>query len=212
MKKLAFLIILTTQISCSENIIDDGDEGFVPQTNIIPLPKETDAIDLGLSVRWASFNVGATKPEEYGNYYAWGEIEPKLQYDYETYIGYSSDELFWGNMADTYGTSKDVAHVKWGGRWRIPTLAEIYELRDNCICTETTLNNVKGIRFTGKNGNSIFLPAAGRCEGRIFIDVGKTGHYWQGCANSTGDQTGEVPYYDLNSIYYGLSIRAVYAE
>lgn len=206
-----FALLNVLLVACETNIIDEGDKGYVEQNINIAKPQDSDAIDLGLSVKWAAFNVGATKPEEFGNYYAWGEIEPKKQYDSGTYVGFDFMDLIMGTR-DTYGTDKDVAHVKWGGKWRIPTLSEIYELRDNCTYEETNLNGVNGMRFTGKNGNSIFLPAAGRCEGRQFVDVGITGHYWQGCANNDGTQTGEVPYYDLNSIYFGLTIRPVYAE
>ena len=170
-------------------------------------------IDLGMpsGTKWACCNVGTSKPEGYGNYYACGEVEPKSQYDFDHYIGFSYDELLSG-IGDIYGTEKDVAHVKWGDKWRIPTYSEIYELRNNCTYTEITYNGVKGMKFAGKNGNSIFLPAAGRYEGDKLVDNGVTGHYWQGSVNDDGTQTGEVPYYDLNQMVWGLTIRPVYVN
>ncbi len=194
---MLLLALCTINSSCSK---DDDNE--LEKPNGIELKNGHGCVDLGLSVKWATYNVGATKPEEYGNYYAWGEIEPKQEYDLFTYEG---------SLNDVFGTANDVAHVKWGGKWRIPTISEIYELRDKCSNKETTLNGVKGILFTAKNGNSIFLPAAGRYEGNKLVDAGITGHYWQGSSNN-GDQKGEVPYYDLNSVYHGLTIRPVYAE
>lgn len=130
---------------------------------------ETDApekaIDLGLpsGTKWASCNVGATKPEEYGGYYAWGETEEKETYGWENYIYCNGTYKTCHNIgSDIAGTQYDVAHVKWGGNWRMPTLVQCKELLDNCIKEWTTLNGVKGYKFTSKiNGNSIFLPAGG---------------------------------------------------
>ena len=148
-------------------------------------------IDLGLSsgLKWATCNVGATKPEEYGGYYAWGETEEKSNYDWETYKwcnGSSTTMTKYCTDSD-YGTvdnkrvldpSDDVAHVKWGGSWRMPTLDEIKELVIKCNWQWTSLNGVDGYRVTGPNGNSIFLPAAGYRYGTELYLRGANGLYW----------------------------------
>lgn len=203
---MSYIVLAICFTSCHTNIIDEGMEGFVEQTTTFDAPSSDEAVDLGLSVKWAPYNVGASKPTEYGNYYAWGEIEPKTDYSSETYIGPAD---FFGSV-DTYGTEYDVAYVKWGHEWRIPTMDELIEIQEKCKWESTEQDGVKGMKVTGPNGNSIFFPAAGRCVGNRFEDVGITGHYWQGCANNDGSQTGEHIYYDLNVISNGLSIRAVY--
>ena len=153
-----------------------------------------DAIDLGLpsGLKWASFNLGANKPEEYGNYYAWGETELKSNYDWSTYrwcIGWYSMMTKYCHNAD-YGydgftddkiildPEDDVAHVHLGGTWRMPTSKEHDELRDNCTWEWTTQNGVNGRLVTGPNGNSIFLPAAGCRNNTDLIGVGSHGLYW----------------------------------
>jgi len=125
-------------------------------------------VDLGVSVKWATCNVGASKPEEVGGLYAWGEIETKLNYSYSTYkfsvdgvrgnyTKYCSDD-----NKTVLDLDDDVAHVKWGGSWRMPTGAEMDELRKECKWTWTEENGVNGYRVSGKKegfeDNSIFLP------------------------------------------------------
>lgn len=125
------------------------------------------SVDLGLSVRWATCNVGAINPEDYGYYYAWGETVPKEDYSWETYsLGdfYGSNFIKY-NRSDGLTVlefSDDAATVNWGCEWRMPTISEIQELKDNCTWTWTTENGVYGYRVTShSNTNSIFLPAAG---------------------------------------------------
>ncbi len=141
------------------------------------------AVDLGLSVKWASCNVGATAPEEYGGYYAWGETEEKNNYSWGTYKYCNGSEFSQTKYCanSTFGTvdgkttldpEDDVAHVKWGGAWRMPTNEEQQELIKNCTWEWTTSNGVKGYRVTGPNGNSIFLPAAGMYSGSSIKDLG----------------------------------------
>ena len=160
---------------------------------VAPVTPQYEAVDLGLSVRWASFNVGATKPEEYGGYYAWGETEEKEDYSWETYK--------WCNGTSTsmtkYCTGKwfgtidhktvldledDIAHVKWGGDWRMPTKEEQRELLNNCTWTRATQNGVNGYKVTGPNGNSIFLPAAGYRYGTDVYNRGDYGYFWSSSA------------------------------
>ena len=146
-------------------------------------------VDLGLSVKWATCNVGASKPEEYGGYYAWGEIEEKDNYDWSTYKWCKgSDGTLTKYCTNSYhGTvdnktdldpEDDVAHVKWGGTWRMPTLEEQKELSEKCTWTWTTQNGVKGYKVTGPNGNSIFLPAAGYRDETEVYNRGSCGDYW----------------------------------
>ena len=137
---------------------------------IISCGHEHEYVDLGLSVKWATCNMGASSPEEYGDYYAWGETETKSTYDWNTYKWCKgSENTLTKYCTDSdYGTvdnktvldpEDDVAHVKWGGNWRMPTDAEIEELRENCIWKWTTQNGKNGYKVTSKkNGNSIFLP------------------------------------------------------
>ena len=148
-----------------------------------------EAVDLGLSVKWATMNVGATSPEEYGGYYAWGETEEKEYYDWSTYkwcngsydtqTKYCTDS-YYGTVDNktVLDPEDDVAHVKWGGSWRMPTKAEQDELHNNCTWTWTTLNGVNGYTVTGPNGNSIFLPAAGYRNGTGVNYGGSNGLYW----------------------------------
>ena len=148
-----------------------------------------EAIDLGLSVKWASYNVGATAPEEYGGYYAWGETEEKSDYSWRNYkyCKGTNDTMTKYCTSSSDGTvdnkttleaGDDVASVKWGGNWRMPTTEEQQELINNCTWTWTTHNGVNGYRVTGPNGNSIFLPAAGYRYGSEAYDQGSSGYYW----------------------------------
>ncbi len=135
-------------------------------------PADVQAVDLGLpsGLKWASCNVGATTPEGYGNYYAWGETAPKDDYSWATYkhnngVNSSDNITKYGNNADNLTTLEpedDAATANWGSAWRMPTAAEMDELLEHCTWTWTTQNDVKGYQVTSKtNGNSIFLPAAG---------------------------------------------------
>jgi hypothetical protein len=133
-------------------------------------------------VKWASCNVGAESPEAFGGYYAWGETEEKSDYDWETYKWWSdangdgqseeNEMIDIGNIIS--GTKYDVAHVKWGGGWRMPTKNEIQELVDRCSWKMTIYSEVNGYLVTGPNGNSIFLPAAG--DNKSYN--GHSGYYW----------------------------------
>ena len=123
-------------------------------------------VDLGLSVKWANMNIGADIPADYGNHYAWGELEPKENYVLGTYQWYRQDRYYnLGDNFDIAATEQDVAHVKMGNAWRMPTYAEMEELKDDCDWRWTSQDNVSGYKVTGPNGNSIFLPAAGYMDG-----------------------------------------------
>jgi uncharacterized protein (TIGR02145 family) len=148
-------------------------------------------VDLGLSVKWATCNVGADSPEEYGDYFAWGETQPKSTYNWETYKWcegrYNTYTKYCTDSG--YGTvdnktilelSDDAANANWGGSWRLPTKEEQDELRTQCTWTWSTKNGVNGYIVVGPNGNSIFLPAAGfRNYGNGNVKGhGSNGYYW----------------------------------
>ena len=135
-------------------------------------------VDLGLSVKWAGWNVGATSPEQYGGYYAWGETEEKSDYSNQTYK-YYNDGIGYVNIGENIsGTQYDVATVKWGNGWRMPTEAELEELNSKCRFEGYTYNGVIGTKVTGPNGNAIFLPYAGyRVRTSLYTDEG---YYWSG--------------------------------
>ena len=124
-------------------------------------------VDLG--VKWATCNVGASKPEEYGNYFAWGETKPKRSY-YQSNYSYT-------NNPSTLPMSADAARVNWGGSWRMPTKAELNELRTKCTWTWTTQNGVDGF-LVKRNGSSIFLPAAGYYWDNTRYNVRDCCIYW----------------------------------
>ena len=120
------------------------------------------AVDLGLSVYWASCNLGAEKPEEYGDYYAWGETKPKSSYTQQNYAYYNSNTASYIDIGnDISGTEYDAARVNLGSDWRMPTEGEMKELINNCNWEWSQVNGVNGYKVMGKNGNSIFLPASG---------------------------------------------------
>ena len=131
-----------------------------------------DYVDLGLSVKWATCNIGADSPEGYGDYYAWGETSTKSSYYADNCATYEKE------IGDITGTSRDVARVTWCGSWRMPTWAECVELRDKCTWTWTTQGGHNGYKVTGPNGNSIFLPAAGCRYGTSLYSAGEWGIYW----------------------------------
>ena len=186
-------------------------------------------VDLGLpsGLKWAAHNVGATKPEEYGGYYAWGETEEKEDYSWGTYkwCNGSYDTLTKYCTNSGYGTvdnktvldpEDDVAHVKWGGDWRMPTEAEQDELRNNCTWAWATQNGVNGYKVTGPNGNSIFLPAAGYRDGTSLDYEGSYGFYWSSTPHEGNSDYAYDLYfvdgyyaYHIRSRYSGLSVRPV---
>ena len=186
-------------------------------------------VNLGLSVKWATCNVGATTAEGYGDYYAWGETVTvtKKSYDWSTYKWCKSYNSMTKYCTDSeYGTvdnkktlsaTDDVARVKWGGNWRMPTQAEQDELRTKCRWTWTTKNGVSGYKVVGPNGNSIFLPAAGYWSGTLFDLKGSSGLYWSSsliesfpnCAYGLYFASNKVLGRDSSYRYSGLSVRPV---
>ena len=191
------------------------------------LPANVDAVDLGLSVKWATCNVGASEPWEYGGYYAWGETEEKSDYTWKTYkwcngsydsmTKYCTDSIY-GRVDNktVLDPEDDVAHVKWGDSWRMPTLEEQKELLDECTWEWTELNGVNGYRVTGPNGNSIFLPAAGYRDGSKLQYNRAVGDYWSsslyvryGYSCSLYFQIDGYYYSGYYYRYYGRNVRPV---
>ena len=160
-------------------------------------------VDLGLpsGTKWATCNVGANNPEEYGNYYAWGEIMAKSEYTEENCVtcGESMDDI-------SGDTNYDVARTIWGESWRIPTKAELEELKNKCTWTWCSQDDVNGYKIIGPNGNSIFIPAAGYYDGASRIYVGKSGGYW----SSTPYESNTSRAYDFGFYSGGRSMYWYY--
>ena len=169
-------------------------------------------VDLGLSVKWATCNVGASTPGDYGNYYAWGETRPKSEYTSYNCISYGKS---WGYIGGD--SSRDAARANWGGSWRMPTKAELQELKDNCTWTWTIQNGHKGYEVTSKkNSQSIFLPAARGRYGDTLYFEGECGFYWSSTPDESNDYRAYYLYFDEGSQSVdrdarriGLSVRPV---
>ena len=178
-------------------------------------------VDLGLSVKWATCNVGATKPEEYGDYFAWGETQPKDYYDWSTYkyCNGSNNTLTKYNNSSSYGTvdnktqlelSDDAARANWGGSWRMPTDAEFTELREQCTWTRTTQNGVYGYKVTSdKNGKSIFLPAAGDRYDSSLINAGSYGNYWSSSLHTDDPYRAYGSYFNSSNVSWSRNSRVL---
>jgi uncharacterized protein (TIGR02145 family) len=191
-----------------------------------------DYVDLGLpsGTLWATFNLGASSPEDYGDYFAWGETTTKSSYSWSTYkyCNGSYDKLTKYCYNASYGyngftdnlailePSDDAATVQWGSGWRMPTQEEWQELRNNTTVTWTTQNGVNGRLFTASNGNSLFLPAAGcRFESSLY-DVGSSGRYWSSLLIAASPRYAKYFYFrsdycsmNYDDRYYGQSVRPV---
>lgn len=169
-------------------------------------------VDLGLSsgLKWATCNVGADSPEDYGNYYAWGETETKAEYTEDNSVTYGQQ------LNDISGNAQyDAAAANWGGSWRMPTRDEITELMYNCSWTPETQNGVDGFKVTGNNGNYIFIPASGYRDGSSSYIYGEC-YYWSSTPHQYSNDYSYILYSDyeyqsedMNYRYRGLTIRPV---
>ena len=191
-----------------------------------------EAVDLGLSVLWATCNVGASSPEDYGDYFAWGETQPKENYNFTTYkyskgtnttlTKYCNNSIYGYNGFTDNKTvldpEDDAAIVNWGGLWRMPTEVEQTELIEKCTWTWTTQNGVIGYKVVGPNGNSIFLPAAGFKSDAETKTAGLSGSYWSSSfvVRISISNCAIRMYFVSNDVYhghcsrgYGLPIRPV---
>lgn len=210
------------------------------------------AIDLGIGVKWAAYNVGAEAPGEYGDYFAWGETTGYKDgkttfgwstykymqegysdynhvtkyttedgwttgcwYDGDTYVGTTVDGVTYKNKTQL-DAEDDVAHVKWQGDWRMPTKAELDDLRTKCTWVWTTYGGHNGYVVVGSTGSAIFLPAAGGRDDSRLIYAGSCGYYWSSSLSGSGScdaynlsfSSGDVDWYD-GSRYCGRSVRPV---
>lgn len=192
-------------------------------TQTCPDDNHPHAIDLGIGVKFACCNVGADKPEGYGGYYAWGETEEKNSYKLDNYqfCSYTqSGTVSFTQLGDISGTQYDVAQVLWGDSWRIPKSVDIQQLLQyECEHTVVSINGVNGLKFTGPNGNSIFLPFTGNKEGNSSNTyLGKSGNYWLSSQSNKANArllsiNNENTVYTTTAYrYIGRSIRPVYVE
>lgn len=216
----------------------------VEDTCVVTVSKPHEYVDLGLpsGIKWATCNVGADRPEDYGDYYAWGETETKDTYNWSTYkwcsdelwtgmtrytcpdgktsgIWYGGKGTFVGDNKTTLAPEDDVAHVKWGGKWRMPTSAELDELRDtdHCTWTWTTRGGKNGYLVTSKNnGNSIFLPAAGYRSDTALLLADSFGYCWSSSLYKGGSYDAYYLYFAPRLVvwgsyyrFYGQSVRPV---
>lgn len=193
-----------------------------------------DAVDLGLSVKWASHNLGASLPQEYGGYYAWGGFDVDISYSWETYrlckgtktslIRYCPDDSYGFNKySDSLNVLKsedDVAHLKWGDGWRMPTLAEFEEIIRKCKWNDTIFNGVVGYNVTAPNGNSIFFPSCGVINGIERANDGVSGGYWASTLRTSSPSEADYLYFNIGKEskrmlyscrYNGRSVRPVHA-
>ena len=178
-------------------------------------------VDLGLpsGTLWATCNIGADAPEDYGDYFAWGETQPKDNYDWNTYqycmgngnalTKYCNDPDYgYNGFTDTLTIllpEDDAATANWGNSWRMPTKEEFDELYLNTTWTRTTLNGVNGCLFTALNGNSIFLPAASAYDGSSIGDAGSKGNYWSSSLDTHYPHFPYRLYFDPNYFFPGYS-------
>ena len=191
-----------------------------------PSANEKDAVDLGLSVKWAKMNVGAVSEEDCGEHYAWGETESKSYFSWSSYDFCNGTESTISKYNNVDGKtmldpSNDAAHVIMGGNWRTPTLTEMEELVNRCKWTVETLNGVKGARVTGPNGNSIFLPFGGQMFEDQLSHYDNSGYYYASTLSSNGEKyapalccfgSGNKQEFVHYARYYGLSIRGVLSK
>ncbi|MCI7579485.1 MAG: fibrobacter succinogenes major paralogous domain-containing protein [Prevotella sp.] len=174
-------------------------------------------------MKWATKNVGASSPSDYGDYFAWGETQTKSTYDWDTcfdcldgtYDGRWGIYKIGGKTRITPSSGHDTARENWGSTWRMPTIAELEELCNKCTWTWTSQGRHKGYKVTGPNGNSIFLPAAGWRYGTDRYKVGEYGYYWSSTLNSLYSNyaryLGFIGYHNTGSRgrLHGLSVRPV---
>lgn len=218
---MAFVCVSFTACGGDDDSSSDGNSGNGSA------PSFVQAVDLALpsGIKWANMNLGASKPEEYGNYYSWGETSVKSVYSHEN-IKYDWD-LTAQNTKYNQNDGKvvlepadDAATVNWGSPWRMPTLKEMQELVENCTWEVTTVNNVSGYKVTGKNGNSIFFPAAGHYNDEKNSKEGSSCDYWTSTLEAEGTTYSKaydltmsiskgVPRIDDDKRDMGLSVRPI---
>lgn len=244
-KLLAFLLLAVFSLSgyAQSNLYGDvngdGEVNIADVNDVIGIilggdvsQDDKDWVDLGLpsGTLWATRNVGASSPEDYGDYFAWGETEPKDYYDWSTYkLCNGSDETMtkyctksiYGNYGyvdykTELDSEDDAAYFNWGPSWRMPSMTQLAELMNNCYWQWTQRNGVNGQLVTGPNGNTMFLPAAGSCWYNTVYNVGSSGEYWSRTLNSDYPNNAYYLCFASGYVYWlyasrgsGLPVRAV---
>ena len=213
---------VTAQSVGTANVtVKTKDGGYTAACTVTVTQAGPSYVDLGLSVKWATFNLGASVPEGYGDYYAWGETNTKTNYSSSTYSVSSS--YYSLTNRTVLDPSDDAAAVKWGDKWRMPTREEMSELLDDTKCSRNwgTRNGIYGCTFTSKQypSKSIFLPAAGYRSGSSSpSNVGTEGNYWTSSLSTEGASQASMltimqsPYLGKQPRYFGYSIRPVYGD
>ena len=186
--------------------------------------KDYQFVDLGLSVKWATCNIGANVPEEYGDFFSWGDVEPKASYTGDSCRTYER-AVYRGGKISPYkrgideictDAEYDAARACWGGSWHMPTKVHMEELVNKCTWEWVEIGEVRGYKVIGSNGNSIFLPAAGWRYGSSHTNVGVVGQYWCSTPIMAGNKeayhlqfgNGEILVKGYNR-YCGFSVRPV---
>ena len=213
MKKILLLMAIALPFVFISSCGDDKDEPVTPDNH--------EYVDLGLpsGTLWATCNIGATIPEDMGDYFAWGETAPKEIYDMDNYKWYnsSSDKLTKYCTDDKYGTvdnktellpEDDAAYVNWGPMWRMPTLAQQQELIERCTWQWVERNGVYGRLVTGPNGNTLFLPAADYRGDNSLNNVQSIGAYWSRTLDSGSPSGLYFRNFEWKSVYLFSHIRS----
>ena len=239
-KNLTVIMLMTAMVftvGCKKNNVGDNNvvNNDVVNNDGGGTYNGHDYVDLGLpsGTLWATCNVGATTPEGYGDYFAWGETQAKDTYNWSTYqycMGSSSTLTKYCNNSSygyngftdnltTLSPEDDAATANWGDGWCMPTADQWRELRDNTSVMWTTQNGVNGRLFTVSNGNSLFLPAAGYHWQDNFLAAGSLGDYWSSSLSTDYPYCAWHFYFDFdfyrvdyNDRYNGRSVRAVRSE
>lgn len=220
------VLIITTilfLVSCGkEDDAEPNNNPFLPpiENENESDPPQEQAVDLGIGILWGAWNIGATSPEEQGKYYAWGELQEKSDYTWETYKHYDlNSETITDIGSCISNTEYDIARAAWGEDWRMPTMDEIKQLVSKCSWEWTTYKGVNGQLVTGPSGNSIFLPATGYRYGDTSFSKGYYGYYWSGSRNESDTSNSRAGYllvsYSNGAWYWdftkncGFTVRAV---
>lgn len=196
---LTLAILSTVTISCND------DDGIKPVNKEIVTSTHLEAVDLGLSVDWASCNIGAMTPSEFGGHYCWGDPTGLEK-------GYTLEDM----PSNICGTKNDIVTANFGQEWRLPTNSEIQELIAKCSYRKVKMDGTSGYKLTGPSGNSIFLPFAGYIYGNTELIMGEDnyGYYWSGEANTSNLFAkylclGDVKLPSFGNVSYSISVRAV---
>jgi hypothetical protein len=241
--------VTSADVTCLYNYLLNGDETYLSTSDVdgdgfitvgditsvynILLGNVHEYVDMGLpsGTLWATMNIGASSPEDYGDYFAWGETTPKDVYNWSTYQWCNGSNTtltkYCTNSSYSYNgltdgkteldPEDDAATANWGSEWRMPSLEQIQELRNNCTSEWTTRNGVNGRLFTSNiNGAALFLPAAGYRWASSLGSVGSGGAYWSRTLyNSDPNYAYYLDFYsdDVDWYYYfrddGFTVRAV---